>query len=380
MIDYFAEKEWDILPLGMMLIEHQSFTTSKEDVDELVEYITEQLEPLTPSSITRMPQDDVGDILLAKWHEDAPGKPIMILMHLDTVHPRHEIGEDMHFGISDDDERLLGPGAVDMKGGILVAITAVKGLVERGELPERPLWLLFTTDEETGSKVSTPIIKDLAKQCGLVLVMEFPTDEGALKTARKGIATYTIETQGVAAHAGNHPERGVNAVLEMAEQIIQINKLQNLRGGISVAVNTIEGGSAGNVIADYAKATIDVRTITRFDLDNVHEELMELRPRIPGAQVEVTLHHMRGPMERDDQMAATFKQAQQLAKSIGLKVYEESVGGASDGNTVAALGIPVLDGLGPRGGGAHTKGEFAYIRSIYERAAHIAVIIRDWEF
>jgi glutamate carboxypeptidase len=296
--------------------------------------------------------------LLARWNEDAPGKPIMVMMHMDTVHPVGSL-ETMPVR-SDDEGRLYGPGVADMKGGIAVAIAALQGLIERDELPNRPIWYLFTSDEETGSLHSQATIEELALQCALVLVMEFPTHEGALKTARKGVATYTVETRGRPSHAGNYPEAGINAILEMAQQIISISKLQNLRAGISVAVNTIEGGTASNVIAPHASATIDVRTITQYDMDSIHEELMDLRPKIPGASVEAHLHHMRGPMERDDQMAATFAQAQAIAKSIGLTIYEDSVGGGSDGNLTAALGIPTLDGLGPRGRGAHTRGGTRY--------------------
>lgn len=378
MLDEFRARQPQTLQMLTGLIEHESFTPAKAHVDQLADHITTLIEPTAPSSITRLPQDTVGDILLAKWHEDAPGEPIMVLMHMDTVHP---IGSLETMPLRHDDAgRLFGPGAVDMKGGIAVALNAVTGLQALGQFPERPIWYLFTSDEEQGSNYSLPYIQQYAPQCGLALVMEFPTDEGALKTGRKGIATYTIETVGRAAHAGNHPERGINAVLEMAEQIVQINRLQDLRNGISVAVNTIEGGTASNVIAAHARATIDVRTLTQFDLDNIHTELMDLRARIPGAQVTVTLDHMRGPMERNDTMTATFKQAKSIAAGLGMTLYEDTVGGGSDGNITAALGVPTLDGLGPRGGGPHTHDEHVLVHSLPERSAHLAAILRDWVF
>ncbi|MEL6268593.1 MAG: M20/M25/M40 family metallo-hydrolase, partial [Chloroflexota bacterium] len=131
MLEHFRGKKWDVIVRQLMLIEHQTYTPSKEDVDEIVEYITDQVNPLKPSSIEQMPQENIGDMLLFKWHENAPGKPIMVLMHMDTVHPLHKIGEDMPFGIDDDTERIMGPGAISMKGGICAAITAVEGLIER---------------------------------------------------------------------------------------------------------------------------------------------------------------------------------------------------------------------------------------------------------
>ena len=378
MLDHFKARQDDLTDLLISLIQHESFTPEKTHVDHLVDFIAATVERLRPSSVTRISQETVGDILLVKWNETAPGEPVMVLMHTDTVHPIGTINE-MPIR-TDDNGRLYGPGAVDMKGGIAVALAAMQGLTERDERPDRPIWYLFTSDEETGSLHAMPHIEANAAKCGLVLVMEFPTDAGALKTARKGVATYTLRVTGHAAHAGNHPEAGVNAVLELAEQIVHINGLQDLRGGISVAVNTVEGGVASNVIAPRAQAEIDVRTVTQPDMDNIHHALTNLRPRIPGAQVEVELHHMRGPMERDEQMIATFKQAQHIARSIGLTVYEDSVGGGSDGNLTAGFGIATLDGLGPRGGGPHTDSEYVILRSLPERAAHIAAMLRDWSF
>jgi glutamate carboxypeptidase len=378
MLDDFKARQPLMVEMLTGLIEQESFTPEKENVDALADHITTLVEPTAPSSITRLPQTEVGDMLLAKWNEDAPGVPIMVLMHMDTVHPA---GSLANMPVRTDDEgRLFGPGSVDMKGGIAVALSALTGLQALGQFPERPIWYLFTSDEERGSKHALPYIEAYAPGCGLVLVMEFPTDEGALKTGRKGVATYTIETVGRPSHAGNHPERGINAVLEMAEQIVRINGLQDLRNGISVAVNTIEGGTASNVIAAHATASIDVRTLTQFDMDNIHAELMDLRPRIFGSEVNVTLNGMRGPMERDDTMAATFKQAKAIASNLGLTIYEETVGGGSDGNITAGLGVPTLDGLGPRGGGAHTHEEHVIVRSLPERAAHMAAMLRDWTF
>ena len=378
MLDDFKTRQPEMIELLKGLIEHESFTPDKAHVDKLADHVTTIVEATNPSSITRLPQEEVGDMLLVKWNEDAPGKPIMVLMHMDTVHP---VGSLENMPIHTDDEgRLYGPGSVDMKGGLTVALSAITGLQARGEFPNRPIWYFFTSDEEEGSENSIPYIEEYAPQCGLALVMEFPTDEGALKTGRKGIASYTVETIGKPSHAGNHPERGINAVLEMAEQIIRINELQDLRNGISVAVNTIHGGTASNVIAAKATASIDVRTLSQFDMDNIHEELMSLRPRIPGAQVNVTLGHMRPPMERTDAIIATYQQAKTIAANIGLTIYEDTVGGGSDGNITAALGVPTLDGLGPRGGGPHTQGEYVLVDSLPERAAHIAAILRDWEF
>lgn len=375
---YFKGQKDTLLDLVKHLASFETFTADKAHVDAFADEMTTQFEALNPSSITRIPQEAVGDILLAKWNEDAAGKPILIMVHMDTVHPIGTLADNPLR--TDDEGRLYGAGVLDMKGGVAVALSAIRGLIERNELPHRPLWFMATSDEETGSTYSEPFIREYASQCGLVLVMEFPTPEGALKTGRKGIATYELEVTGRASHAGNHPEEGINAVLEMAQQIIEISKLQDLRNGVSVAVNTVQGGTASNVIAPRAFAEIDVRTITQFDLDRIHDELMDLRPKIPGAQVNIHLHHRRGPMERSDMGRKAFEQCKQIGKALKIYVDEDFVGGGSDANITASLGIPTVDGLGPRGLGAHTHNEHIIIRSLPQRTAHLAAMLRDWQF
>jgi glutamate carboxypeptidase len=378
LVEYFSAKQDDMVRLLTQLVKHETPSHNKAQVDALADTIVEWMETTNPTSITRTPMLDVGDMLIGRWNEDAPQKPVVVLMHMDTV---WEMGTLARRPVRIDDEgRLYGPGAIDMKGGLAIAMTALEGLMDLDQMPNHPIWLAFTSDEEIGSAASEPHISQLAEQAGLVMVMEPPTSDGAIKTGRKGVATYSITVEGRASHAGNHPEEGINAVLEMAQQIIAISKLQDLRNGISVAVNTIQGGTATNVIPAQATATIDVRTFTQFDMDRVHEELMDLFPKIPGAKVTAELHHMRGPMERDDQMESTFKQCQQIAKSIGLTVYEDTVGGGSDGNITASLGAPTLDGLGPRGAGLHAEHEHVIIRSLPQRAAHVAAMMRDWQF
>src|SRR5690606_2388933 len=187
-----------------------------------------------------IPVAEVGDMRLAKWNENAPGLPILFLIDIDTVWP---IGTLAARPVRIDDEgRLFGPGAIDMKAGIAIVPTAIRGLVEHGELPQRPIWVLMTSDEEVGSIHSKQTIIDTAKQCGLVLVMEPATKDEALKTWRKGIATYEIQVEGRASHAGNAPEQGINATVELAQQIMELNAMNDLRHGTSVSVTMVNGG------------------------------------------------------------------------------------------------------------------------------------------
>src|SRR5690554_1345528 len=187
-----------------------------------------------------------------------------------------------------DGDLMFGPGVLDMKGGVVIALEAVRGLIDRGALPHRPIWLLFNGDEETGSISSRTTICELAARCGLVLVMEPAAEGEGLKTWRKGIARYTVRTTGRASHAGNAPEAGVNAVIEAAHQALALHALNDLRNGTSVAVTRIAGGIAGNVIPPEASLFVDVRFLKASEAERVDASIRSLEPTLPGAEVTVT--------------------------------------------------------------------------------------------
>ena len=324
-----------------------------------------------------MPRQAAGDQLFARWNAAAPGKPILFLMHLDTVWP---LGTLAARPVHVEGDRLIGPGAWDMKGSIALVLSAIEGLRERGELPNRPIWALFTTDEETGSQYSSQIIERTAKQAGLCLVMEFATPGGGLKTWRKGIAQYTVNVAGRSSHAGNAPEKGINAVVELAHQTLHITELNRLDKGTSVSVTVVNGGTASNVIPASATAQVDVRFLTRDEFERVAGAMTALQPVLPGAGLSVTTGHARPPMERDAVMIANFGQARALAAQLGMDLTEDGSGGGSDGNITAGLGAPTLDGLGPMGEGAHAAHEQVVISSMPGRAALLDLMIRAWKF
>jgi glutamate carboxypeptidase len=378
LLPYFQSQRQAMIDLLTTLINYETPTRSKPAVDVLGAFLEQQFRALGASSITRFPRAEVGDILLAKWHESAPGQPILFLIHIDTVWPLGTLAaRPVRI---DDDGRLFGPGAIDMKAGVALVLTALRGLRERGELPQRPIWVLMTTDEEVGSIHSEAIILETARQCGLVLVMEPATPEEALKTGRKGVATYYVKVEGRASHAGNAPEQGINALVELAQQIMALNALNDLKHGTSVSVTMASGGITNNVIPPHAEATVDVRTLTARAYEEVHAQIMGLTPFVPGAKVLVEQHHARGPMERNAQMIQTFAQAKAIGAAYGLTLREATVGGGSDGNMTAYEGIPTLDGLGPQGDGLHAEHEHVIINSLARRAALLAGILRDWQF
>lgn len=376
LLTYFQSKQPAMVDLLTTLVNYETPTLDKVHVDKLVAFMEEQFRSLG-ATIKRYPQIVVGDFLLAQWHEDAPGKPILFLIHIDTVWPLGTLAERPVR--IDENGVLFGPGAVDMKGGITNTLWSIRGLVERGELPQRPIWVLMTSDEEVGSIYSEPIIREVAAQCGLVLVMEPATKEEALKTWRKGVGNYTVTVEGRPSHAGNAPEQGINAVIELAQQALRLNALNDLKNGTSVSVTVFHGGSATNVIPAKATAEVDVRTLNQRDWNNIQTKIMDVAPFVPGAKVTVTPGHARGPMEHNEQMVRSFAQCKAIGERYGLTVREDGSGGGSDGNFTAMMGIPTLDGLGPQGDGLHALHEQVVVASLPRRATLLAAMLKEWK-
>ena len=376
-VQYYADRVNDIVALTTTLANFETPTSSKVHVDELANFIEGYLTNTLKAQVQRFPREQVGDILLAKWNADRPGKPILFMMHMDTVWP---IGTLAQRPVHVEGDRLIGPGTWDMKGSIACVLSALKGLQDRGEFPNRPVWALFTSDEETGSQNSWALIEETARQAGLCLVMEFAGTNGGLKTWRKGIATYTVNIQGRSSHAGNAPEKGVNSVVELAHQTLEITKLNNLEVGTSVSVTVVHGGSAFNVIPAEATAEVDVRFKTKAEAGRVDVALNGLTPVLNEAKISVKKSNERPPMERDATMDRCFEQAKQLAANLGYELAEQGSGGGSDGNITAAIGVPTLDGLGPMGEGAHAAHEQVVISTIPARAALLDRIVAEWVF
>ncbi len=369
----FKERRAAIKALLSELVTLESFTRDKARVDALIDTLESTIAAGGGALIERFPQAAVGDFLLAKWNADMPGKPYLFLAHCDTVHPAGSL-ERMPMRI--EDERFYGPGALDMKAGIVIALEAIWALQRGDALPPRPVHLLLTTDEEIGSPYSEALIKELAADCELVLVMEPATPEGTLKTWRKGGAKYALTVEGRAAHAGIAPQEGINAIIEFARQALDIQQLNDLKHGTSVSITRVEGGSAGNVIPALVRAHIDTRALTVAAAESLHCALTSLQPKMPGARVSCRRLAQRPPMERRPEL---FARAAAIAESNGITVYEGGTGGGSDGNFTAAMGIPTLDGLGAHGDGAHATHEHVILSSLPRQAAFIAALLQEWD-
>jgi glutamate carboxypeptidase len=361
-----------IIALVRRLVEQESPSFNKPAVDALGRMLAREFEQ-RGAKVKLHRAASFGDHLQADFAGARGGQPVMLLGHIDTV---YDIGTLSGMPWREKRGRLCGPGVLDMKTGIAQMLFAIDVLrAVRGELP-RPVRVLLVTDEEVGSASSRAITERLAKQSAAVLVCEPPFGlEGALKTGRKGVGEYTVRVRGSAAHAGLEPEKGQSAIVELARQIVRIATFTEMKRGLTVNPGVLRGGTRTNVVAEHAECEVDVRIAKLADADRVEKKFRSLKPFNRRCQLEVSGGVNRPPMERSKAVAALFKLAQQAGGELGLNLTEVTVGGGSDGNFTAALGIPTLDGLGAVGDGAHARHEFVVTTEISRRTALLARLI-----
>lgn len=301
------------------------------------------------------------------WWQGGGEPKVLIVGHHDTVFPRGALAE-RPFRV--EGTKATGPGIFDMKAGIVQAVHAVASLKDRTGVE-----ILITADEEVGSGSSRQLIEDRARACGAVLVLEPSADGGALKTARKGTGTFEILIHGRASHAGLEPEKGVNALVEAAEQILRINQLGAAHKGTTVTPTLAQVGSADNVVPALARIVIDVRVVEDDERARVDTALRSLKPVHPEATIEVLGGINRPPMPPSSS-EWLYPLARDVAESAGLAVLDGvAVGGGSDGNFTAAIGVATLDGLGAVGGGAHADHEWVDVSLMPERSLLLAGLI-----
>lgn len=323
--------------------------------------------------IRRHRQKSFGDILELRFGPArSPRKPILLLGHLDTVWPMDTLKAMPWREENEEDSRLYGPGVLDMKAGVIMALAAIDILRELKL--SRPVVLLLNSDEEVGSDVSRPITERLARECSAVFVLE-PAQGLAYKTARKGVGQYEVQVTGVAAHSGVDFERGHSAILELAKLIQKISGFTDLSLGRTVNCGVISGGTRSNVIAQSATVEVDVRIAKASDATRVERLFRSLKPTDPHCKLHITGGINRPPMERKAGTIALFKQARKLAAALGFDLPEASTGGGSDGNFTAALGIPTLDGMGAIGEGAHAAHEHIVTEHLVPRTALLAAML-----
>jgi glutamate carboxypeptidase len=373
---YFSERRDEIVSTIRELVEIESPSDNKTAVDEVAEAIAHKFSQLG-GEVRFHRAKDFGSHLQVNFGGKS-AKPVLLLGHYDTVYP---LGTLANMPCRAVHNRLTGPGVLDMKSGIALMLHALAGLQEwrsegqNSELP-RPVTVLLVSDEEVGSNSSRAITESLAKKAAAVLVLE-PSygRHGAVKTARKGVGEYLVKVIGKASHAGLDFQKGVNAILELARQIEKISGFTDLKKGLTVNVGIVSGGSRTNVVPAEAAAQIDVRIARMKDAAGIDKKMHSLRPFNRKCNIEITGGINRPPMERTAGVAALYAQAAAIARELGWKLEEAAVGGGSDGNFTASLGIPTLDGLGGVGDGAHAAHEHILISELPRRAALIAGLI-----
>jgi glutamate carboxypeptidase len=345
-------------------VEIETPTEAPAQVNKLVSLVADGYRDL-PVSIERVPgRDGCGDHLMARsaWGQDAPG--ILVLSHLDTVHPIGFI-ERLPFRVEGDS--AFGPGIYDMKGGAYLAYHAFRQICAGSERPTLGITQLFVSDEEIGSPTSRALIESEGRKAKYVLVTEPARDGGRIVTGRKGVARFEVFIKGVPAHAGSRPEDGRSAIRELANIIQTLEAMNDLKRGVTVNVGVVKGGTRPNVIAEEAYAEVDMRVPTIADADELVPRILNLKSRTEGVSVKVTGDLNRPPYEKSNAGAALYEHAKTLATEIGFDLVDMSTGGGSDGNFTAPH-TATLDGLGVDGKGAHTHYEQMYISSIEPRS------------
>jgi glutamate carboxypeptidase len=345
-------------------VEIETPTDAPDQVNKLADLVTAGYRDL-PATVERIAgHSGCGDHLVARssWGQDTPG--ILVLSHLDTVHPMGFI-ERLPFRIEGDS--AFGPGIYDMKGGAYLAYHAFRQACADDARPALGITQLYVSDEEIGSPTSRALIEAEGRKAKYVLVTEPARDGGKIVTGRKGVARFEVFIKGVPSHAGTKPGDGRSAIRELGNVIQTLEAMNDLPRGVSVNVGVVRGGTRPNVIAEEAYAEVDMRVPTIADADELFPRILNLKSRTEGVSVKVVGELNRPPYEKGNAGAALYEHAKTIAAEIGFDLVDTSTGGGSDGNFTAPH-TATLDGLGVDGKGAHTHYEQMYISSIGPRA------------
>lgn len=374
LLDYFVQRQNAILQLIRELVEQE--TTSREEarLNQITEFVATWLQPFA-SQLEIFPSPGFGSHLCARFDfgHSSEEPAVLIIGHLDTVWP---VGTLARLPFRTTAEGTAhGPGIFDMKSGVAVVMNALEVITTENLPTKHPVTLLLTCDEEIGSKTSRTLVEIEARRAAAALVLEPPIPGGIVKTGRKGIGGFTLKVAGRAAHAGLDPQHGINAIVELAHQTLRLAELNDYDRGVTVNVGVASGGTTSNVVPAEAYAKIDFRYWDNADGAQVESTIRNLQPVLDGARLEITGGINRPPMERSEKNLALYELAKRCAAEFDIELKEGTVGGGSDGNFTAALGVPTLDGLGVDGAGAHAEHEHIILADIPRRAALLTRLI-----
>jgi glutamate carboxypeptidase len=370
---YFRSRQGELVHLLKQLVVLESPTQDKKAVDACAAFATRELKRVG-CKITVHPQKEVGDLVVAEF---APGRlkdaddEILVLTHVDTVWP---VGKIVKMPFYVQGNRIYGPGVLDMKGGLVMVLAAIRALQALNAKPQKRITVLINSAEETGQGAAAETIRKLARKASLVLCLEPALPGGALKLERKGRLVVRMDVHGRSAHGGT-PEKGVSAVEELVAQIAKFKRLR--AGETTVNVGLIGGGEKINVVAESAWATLDVRFWKSTDKDRVLKILREAVPILRGARIKITVESTTPPMEKTKASEKLFLRAQGIAAGLGMALKGGKTGGGSDASIAAGMGVPTLDGLGPDGDGLHAEHEHLLLPSLIERTALLTELLKD---
>ncbi len=369
---WFAQKQPEMVDELGWLVSQETPSGETEAIDRTQHQLGERFSQAGAQVELVAGRD--GSHLLVRLGASSATKQLLAVGHTDTVWPMGTLARKP-FRV--EDGLAYGPGVYDMKAGIIMVLFALRAFKVLEIVPARPITLLLTADEEVGSKTSRDLIEQEAHKAACCLVLEPPLQSGALKTARKGVGRFTLKVQGRSAHAGVEPEKGVNALVELAHQLIAIHALNDYERGTTLNVGVAHGGTRSNVVPAAAQVEIDMRVRTLAEAERITAALHNLRPVLPEAVLTLEGGLNRPPFERTPAIVELFQTATAIAQNIqiGEDLAEGSTGGGSDGNFTAALGIPTLDGLGAIGKGAHAEHEQVIVASLPRRAHLLAGLL-----
>ena len=369
--DYFKDRQDETIAMIREIVEIESPSYDVERSKLVALWIENEARKLPLDlEIERVSAEKYGDHILIRGfpgHEEN----ILLLGHTDTVHP---VGTKILNPTRVEDGKIFGCGIFDMKSGIVLMLEALGYIAASGIRPRHSVTILLSCDEEVGSFTGRELVEREARKASACFVFE-PSAAGRVKTGRKGTGMFTLKAQGVPAHAGLEPERGASAILELARQIEKLHSLSDPSAGTTVNVCTARGGTTTNVIPEHAECSVDVRFTSTKEAERIDESVRGLKPFDERVRLEITGGVNRPPMERTDAVGALFEKAKAIAGGFNYELGETQVGGASDGNFVGALGVPVLDGLGVAGDGAHRLDEHILIDDIAKRATLVTSLL-----
>jgi glutamate carboxypeptidase len=370
-LQYFRERQPVIVEAVREVVEIESPSYDVERSREVVAWVEAAARSIPlEMTIEKIAAANYGEHMLVRAF---PGeaKQAMLLGHTDTVHP---VGTKIQNPTRIEDGKLYGCGVFDMKAGVVLMLETLRFFAATGISPARPITILLSCDEEVGSFTGRSIVEAEARRSEFCLVCE-PSAAGRVKTGRKGTGTFTIKAHGRPAHAGLEPEKGASAILELSRQIDKLAALNDPASGTTANVCTIKGGTTTNVIPEHAECTLDVRFTSVKEAERIEREVEAMSSVDERVSLTILGGINRHPLERTEAVAALYGRAKELAEGFGYELGETQVGGGSDGNFVGALGVPVLDGLGVTGDGAHTLYEHILVDDIAARATLITMLL-----